>query len=152
MTRLDQQKCAQLVVLIAVSLLVAATVSAWQLEPLPRPVVPALPKIPKMQPRQIATEPLDGPADPFRTPVAAAQPEIEPVLPIAPPDPIRLAGTAALPNGGVAVVESSAGSRVLRVGESWAGLRLHQVLAGEAVFVDATTGEAVTLRIRKAGS
>jgi hypothetical protein len=105
------------------------------------------PKTKAHKPAQLASA-----NDPFRVPAPAppADSVKRPTLAVE-TEPLRLTGIAALPGGGLAIVQSENGSRVLRVGDEWEGMRLREVRAGEAVFVS-RSGEPTTLRIRKAGS
>lgn len=138
----------------ATATFVAATTRALVLQPLPAPVAPYADVLPASRSVSARSESVihSASSDAFllaEQPVEQATIQASATLV---PDPVRLTGTIALPSGGVAVVESSQGSRIMRVGESWSGLRLREVVNGQAMFVDASTGEPVTLRIRKAGS
>ncbi|MEX2282336.1 MAG: hypothetical protein WEE89_07620 [Gemmatimonadota bacterium] len=93
--------------------------------------------------------------DPFRI-AALEKPSAPPsAVPAAEPEAkanlMKLVGVAMLPSGGLALVESSTGSRVMRIGQTLNGMVLREVSAAEAVFTDSVTGERAVFRIRKAG-
>lgn len=147
------RRLVSIALMIASATFAVAATRATLLEPLPAAAAPFVNKLPDGTPRSVrAKAEIQAPSDAFllaQEPVVDVAPQASP-QPI--PDPVRLTGTIALPSGGVAVVESEQGSRIMRVGDSWSGLRLREVVTGQAEFVDASTGEPVTLRIRKAGS
>lgn len=91
--------------------------------------------------------------DPFRVAQLQPPPPREQQVPqkTARP-PVKLVGVVMLPTGGLALVESNGGSRVLRVGDDLSGQVLREVAPGEATFADSATGEMTVLRLRKEGS
>jgi hypothetical protein len=112
--------------------------------------VPAIPLVMQV-PNAVASRPLDDPRvfsaaaarAPFDAPLAAAQVTAADVTPVAQP---HLSGTVVQDVGSFVVLELTDGSiRVVRIGESAAGLTLRTVAPGVATFEDAT-GHRLVLR------
>jgi hypothetical protein len=134
-------------------LFVVALARALLLSPPPAPLAPLAGENPALPERKTIPEArLARTIDPFRSPpaptpaepAAAARPQQE---------PLRLKGIIPMPAGGLAVVESDAhGSRLMRIGDEWSGLRLREVGVGRAVFADTATGKSIVINMRKTGT
>ncbi len=92
------------------------------------------------------------PTVPFRFPGEGVEEEAMPIV-MEQIAPVRLIGTAVLPEGkGFAMCEiPGQAPKVVRIGETAAGLTLREVEPGRAIFITAG-GESIVLEVQKAGT